>query len=78
MYKYFKVSVWIIICFFYLNSLTVSVAEEKKVEYEGEVMSLTRLTRKLKELDYDIQPGPHWFYKGKSLKEIYDETYETL
>ena len=29
MYKYFKVSVWIIICFFYLNSLTVSVAEEK-------------------------------------------------
>ena len=29
MYKYFKVFVWIIICFFYLNSLTVSVAEEK-------------------------------------------------
>ena len=29
MYKYFKVSVWIIICFFYLNSLTVSFAEEK-------------------------------------------------
>ena len=55
-----------------------SIAEEKKVEYEGELMSLTRLTRKLKELDYDIQPGPHWFYKGKSLKEIYDETYETL
>ena len=58
--------------------ITCTIAEEKKVEYEGEVMSLTRLTRKLKELDYDIQPGPHWFYKGKSLKEIYDETYETL
>ena len=58
--------------------ITCKIAEEKKVEYEGEVMSLTRLTRKLKELDYDIQPGPHWFYKGKSLKEIYDETYETL
>ena len=58
--------------------ITCTIAEEKKVEYEGEVMSLTRLTRKLKELDYDIQPGPHWFYKGKSLKEIYDETYENL
>ena len=58
--------------------ITCKIAEEKKVEYEGEVMSLTRLTRKLKELDYDIQPGPHWFYKGRSLKEIYDETYETL
>ena len=58
--------------------ITCTIAEEKKVEYEGEVMSLTRLTRKLKELDYDIQPGPHWFYKGRSLKEIYDETYETL
>ena len=32
--------------------ITCKIAEEKKVEYEGEVMSLTRLTRKLKELDY--------------------------
>lgn len=58
--------------------ITCTIAEEKKVEYEGEIMSLTRLTRKLKELDYDIQPGPHWFFKGRSLKEIYDETYENL
>ena len=29
MYKYFKVFVWIIISFFYLNTLTVSFAEEK-------------------------------------------------
>ena len=53
------------------------IVEEKKVEYDNEIISLTRLTRKLKDLDYDFQPGPHWFYKGKSLKEIYDETYET-
>ena len=53
------------------------IVEEKKVEYDNEIMSLTRLTRKLKDLDYDFQPGPHWFYKGKSLKEIYDETYES-
>ncbi len=29
MYKYFKFSVWMIVSFFYLNSLTVSFAEEK-------------------------------------------------
>jgi hypothetical protein len=51
------------------------IVEEKKVEYENEIMSLTRLTRKLKDIDYDFQPGPHWFYNGKSLKDIYDETY---
>ena len=56
---------------------TCTVAEEKKVNYKGEIMSLTRLTRKIKEIDHDIQPSPHWFYNGKSVKEIYDATYET-
>mgnify|MGYP001462098584 CR=1 FL=1 len=36
------------------------------------------LTRKVKKLDHNIQPAPHWLYNGRSLKEIYDETYETL
>ena len=54
-----------------------TVAEEKKVNYKGEIMSLTRLTRKIKELDHDIQPSPHWFYNGKSVKEIYDDTYDS-
>jgi len=55
--------------------ISCKIVEEKKVEYENEIMSLTRLTRKLKDIDYDFQPGPHWFYNGKSLKDIYDETY---
>ena len=53
-----------------------TIAEEKKVNYNGEIMSLTRLTRKIKGIDHNIQPAPHWFYNGKSVKEIYDETYE--
>ena len=56
---------------------TCTVAEEKKVNYNGEIMSLTRLTRKIKEIDHDIQPSPHWFYNGKSVKEIYDDTYDS-
>ena len=38
-------------------------------------MSLTRLTRKIKKLEQNIQPSPHWFYNGKSVKDLYDETY---
>ncbi len=38
-----------------------TVVEEKKVEYQGEIMSLTRLTRKIKGLNHNIQPSPHWF-----------------
>ena len=53
-----------------------TVAEEKKVEYKGEIMSLTRLTKTVKDLKYDIQPAPHWFYEGRSIKEIYEEVYE--
>ena len=53
-----------------------TIAEEKKVNYNGEIMSLTRLTRKIKGIDHNIQPAPHWFYNGKSVREIYDETYE--
>ena len=53
-----------------------TVAEEKKVEYKGEIMSLTRLTRTIRDLKYDIQPAPHWFYEGRSIKEIYEEVYE--
>jgi hypothetical protein len=58
------------------GDFSCTVAEEKKVLYKGEVMSLTKLTRKIKGLSHNIQPSPHWFYNGRSVKEIYDETYD--
>jgi len=30
---------------------------------------------RIKKLEHNIQPSPHWFYNGKSVKELYDETY---
>ena len=51
------------------------IAEEKKVKFNDEIMSLTRCTRTIKELEYNIQPTPHWYFNGKSLTDIYDETY---
>jgi hypothetical protein len=39
-------------------------------------MSLTRLTRNIMDLKYNIQPAPHWYFQGRSIKEIYEEVYE--
>ncbi len=54
------------------------VVAEKKVEFEGEVSSLTAATRKLLALpeDYAIQPSPHWTFNGKTIKEIYEEFHK--
>ncbi len=53
----------------------VVVCSEKKVNYNGEEYSLSALTRKLKNLDLNVAPTPYWFYNGKSLADIYEETY---
>lgn len=51
------------------------VAEPRKVEFRGEIMSLTRAHRLLNEAAYDVQPGNFWLAGERSLNEIYDETY---
>lgn len=57
------------------EGLQAVVVAEKKVQFEGEVLSLTAATRKLLALpeDYAIQPSPHWTFNGKTIKEIYEE-----
>jgi hypothetical protein len=57
------------------GNVQVTVADEKHVKYENEVCSLTAVTKGLLGSEYNVQPAPHWSYDGKSLKEIYDETY---
>lgn len=54
---------------------TVQVSGARKVIYEGEEMSLTNATRIIMELDYSIQPTPHWRYEGELLSDIYNRTY---
>ncbi len=60
------------------SGMIAIVVEPKKVKFNDEVCSLTQATRIAHDLnsDYSIQPGPHWSYEGRSLTEIYDETYE--
>jgi len=57
------------------GSTTVEVKDNKKVVYNGEVISLTAATRDLLDIDYSVQPSPHWTYEGKLLRDIYDEVY---
>lgn len=57
------------------SDATVTVASDRKVYLNGEQLSLTAATRQLLQLEYSVQPGPYWTYEGKSLRDIYNETY---
>ena len=57
------------------NNIIASIADEKKVMYEGEIYSLTALTKKILNIQHAIQPTGYWMFNGKNLRDIYDETY---
>lgn len=57
------------------SDATAEIIGPKKVRFQDEEQSLTAATRKLLGLDYSVQPAPYWTFNGKSLKEIYEETY---
>ncbi|MGZ9712095.1 GIY-YIG nuclease family protein [Glaciimonas sp. GNP009] len=56
------------------GAMQVTVAGERKVNFEGAVCSLIVPTRKLLNLalDYPIQPSPYWTFNGSTVKEIYE------
>ena len=58
-------------------SITVKVVSNKKVLYNDKEFSLSPLTKTLLDLPYNVAPGRYWTYEGKSLADIYEETYTT-
>lgn len=56
-------------------SVTVEIADEKKVMYQGEIFSLTGVTKKLLNITHAIQPTGYWMFCEKNLRDIYDEVY---
>ena len=54
---------------------TCRVADNRKVEYDGRTMSLTRLTMDLIGARRSVAPTPYWMFEDESLKDIYDRTY---
>lgn len=57
------------------GSETAIVSGERQVRYEEAEMSLTALTSRLLGKDFNVPPCGYWTYNGRSLSEIYDETY---
>lgn len=62
--------------FFQSPHESARVVSERQVEFRGETTSLSAATKEILGNNYHVKPGPYWTYKGKSLEEIYDETYE--
>jgi hypothetical protein len=54
---------------------TVTVVYPKKVRLGEDEMSLTAATRQVLGIDYSVQPSSHWTFDGRSLRDIYEETY---
>lgn len=70
------ISVGSILYFTQSQDETVEVASERKVIFNGNLSSLTAATRELLNNSYHVAPGSYWLYEGKTLRQIYNETYE--
>ncbi len=57
------------------KSATVIVVGPRKVRLGDAELSLTAATRQVLLIDYNVQPSPHWTHNGRSLRDIYEETY---
>lgn len=53
-----------------------TVTSDKLVEFRGETMSLTRATKLVLGIEYNVAPTPHWTYNSRLLRELYNETYQ--
>jgi MoxR-like ATPase len=56
-------------------SKAVEVIDERKVRFEGEEVSMTDITQRLRGTNYYVGPMPHWLYKGEKLSNFYNRTY---
>jgi hypothetical protein len=55
--------------------IEAEIISEKIVKYKDKEYSLTGLTKELLGIDYAVQPTNKWTYKGRNLKDIYEEKY---
>ena len=55
---------------------TCTVVDGRRIEFQGEAMSISKLTAQLRNTpDRPIRGPAHWSYNGRSLDDIYQETY---
>lgn len=56
-------------------SVTVTITGDKQIVYNNDVTSLTAVTKQLLNAPRNVAPTRYWEYEGKTLRDIYDETY---
>ena len=55
--------------------ITAMILNNRKIEFQGEVMSLTAATQKIMETNRPLQPGPQWTSDKGNLSDLYNATY---
>lgn len=56
----------------------VIVCTPRKVRFDDEEKSLTAALRKIMNITWNVQPAPYFYYNGRLLSEIYNETYTSV
>ena len=57
------------------NEEFCTVLSGREVTYKGESWFLSNLTNKLLDRTGPMNGSPYWYFKGKNLQDIYNETY---
>lgn len=57
---------------------TCEVISGRMVRFNDEDTYLTTVTQELLDTDRPLQPSPYWTFNGRRLREIYNETYDSL
>lgn len=58
------------------TSISVMIASERKVIYNGDETSISAISAKLKGYSTrHIAPGAHWIFQERLLSDIYEDTY---
>ena len=57
------------------NEESCTVLNGRQVSYQGEPWFLSNLTNKLLDRTGPMDGSPYWYFNGKNLKDLYNETY---
>ncbi len=62
------------------NGEIATVISERNVRFRNEETSLTNATRQAlgEGYAYNVAPGPYWRFNGRKLRDIYNETYQSI
>ena len=50
--------------------VVATVKDDRQIEYQGEIYSLSSLAQKILQTSYPLQGPVHWLYQGKKLSDI--------